>query len=350
MAIIEAIGAQEKVDFVKNLSLLVKSGKPINESFELLSTQARSPAMTKTLKLAKNKVERGVPLSEVFESSPYFGKVFVSFIRAGEESGTLDENLKHLAEWLERDSTLKKEISSATLYPKIIVSFAVILGGVLSIYILPQLVPIFSTLDVELPAATRILLFVSDLMQESGLLVFLLLGIFSVGVYLLFKFVYPLKRLMHILVLKIPVAGTITKEYQLTIIAQLITTLFKSGLTINSSLDIIANSVTNIQYQEAINKIKDRVAKGTGFAETMSEFPHLFPGVFISVVATGEQTGSYSDSFQYLADFFATRVTERTKRLPTVLEPVLLIAIGAFVAFIASAIIMPIYEVTKGLY
>ncbi len=350
MALIEAIGTQEKVDFVKNLSLLVKSGKPINESFELLANQARSPAMVKILKEAKSKIEQGTPLNEVFASSPHFGKVFVSFIRAGEESGTLDENLKHLAEWLERDSTLKKEISSATLYPKIIVSFAVILGAVLSIYILPQLVPIFSTLDVELPVATRILLFISDLMQESGFFVFLGLGVFALITYLLFKFIYPLKRMMHIIILKVPVAGVITKEYQLTIIAQLITTLFKSGLTINSSLDIIANSVTNIQYQEAIEKVKERVAKGTGFAETMSEFPHLFPGVFISVVATGEQTGSYSESFQYLADFFATRVTERTKRLPTVLEPALLIAIGAFVAFIASAIIMPIYEVTKGLY
>ncbi len=349
MAIIEAITAQEKVDFVKNLSLLVRSGKPINESFELLSGQARSSAMIKTLKIAKEKIERGTSISQVFEDSPYFGKVFTSFIRAGEESGTLDENLRHLADWLERDATLKKEINSATLYPKIIVVFAVVLGGALSFFVLPQLVPIFGTLGVNLPLSTRILLYVSNLMRDSGL--YLMIGFigFIIGIFFLFK-IRVVKRAWHIFTLKIPVLGIITKEYQLTIIAQLITTLFRSGLTINNSLEIIENSVTNIKYQEALGKVKERILRGTGFSETMNEFPDLFPSVFVSVVATGEQTGSYSESFQYLADFFASRVTERTKKLPTVLEPMLLIVIGVFVAFIASAIIMPIYEVTKGLY
>ncbi len=349
MSLLDPISPQEKVDFVKNLSLLVRSGKPINESFELLGRQARSPALKKTLDNAKDKTEKGTSLYQIFEESPHFGKVFVSFLRAGEESGTLDQNLEYLADWLERNNQLKKEIGSATLYPKIIVTFAVILGGALSVFVLPQLVPIFGTLDVALPLTTRVLLYVSELMQESG--VFVLAGLFG---FLLFFWLLlklrPIKRIWHILQLKIPVAGSIAKEYQLTIIAQLITTLFRSGLTINNSLDIISDSVTNIRYQEALNEVNERVARGTSFAEAMEAHPSLFPSVFISVVATGEETGSYGDSFKYLADFFAQRVTERTQKLPTVIEPVLLIAIGLFVAFIASAIIMPIYDVTRGLY
>ncbi len=349
MAIIEAISTQEKVDFVKNLSLLVKSGHPINESFGLLGKQARSSALKKTLINAKEKLENGSPLSQIFADSPYFGKVFVSFIRAGEESGTLEENLLNLAHWLERNNTLKKEMSSATLYPKIIVVFAVVLGGALSVFVLPQLVPIFGTLDVELPLTTRVLLFVSELMQESAGYVFGGILLLAIIVYLLLK-LRPIKRMWHSFILKMPVMGAITKDYQLTIITQLITTLFRSGLTINNSLDIIADSVTNIRYQEALDEIKIRVSKGTGFSESMEDFPNLFPAVFISVVATGEQTGSYSDSFDYLSSFFALRVTEKVQKLPTVIEPVLLILIGMFVAFIASAIIMPIYDVTRGLY
>lgn len=349
MALLEKITTQEKVDFIKNLSLLIRSGKPINESFALLSKQARSSALKKTLANAQDKTEKGTALYQIFEENPYFGKVFVSFLRAGEESGTLDKNLDYLADWLERNNKLKKDISSATLYPKIIVAFAVILGGALAVFVLPQLIPIFGTLNVDLPITTRILLWVSNLMQESGLYV--------IGGFLLFIFLIwfllkwrPIKKFWHILQLKIPVVGTITKEYQLTIIAQLITTLFRSGLTINDSLDIISDSVTNICYEESLNTIQERVAKGTSFAEAMNSYPKLFPSVFVSVVSTGEETGSYGDSFQYLADFFANRVTERTQKLPTVIEPALLIAIGLFVAFIASAIIMPIYDVTKGLY
>lgn len=349
MAIIESISPQDKVDFVKNLSLLVKSGKPINESFDLLSKQVRSATFAKILRKGKEKIERGVRLSEVFAENKCFGKVFVSFIRAGEESGTLDENLLYLAEWLERDSILKKEISSATLYPKIIVTFAVVLGGALSVFVLPQLVPIFSTLDVDLPFTTILLLNLSELMQNYGLYVITGFIVFLVMIYFIFRIRF-MKRLWHIIMLKLPVVGVISREYQLTIISQLIATLFKSGITINNSLDIISDSVTNIQYEEAVESVKERVMKGVGFAEAMNEYPHLFPSVFVSVVSTGEQTGSYSSSFGYLAEFFASRVTERTKKLPVVLEPVLLILIGVFVAFIASAIIMPIYEVTKGLY
>ncbi len=345
----ESISTQEKVDFIKNLSLLIKSGKPVNDSFDLLARQARSSTMRKTIERARDKSEKGTPLHQIFEESPHFESVFVNFIRAGEESGTLEENLNYLSEWLERQHALKKEISSATLYPKIIVSFAVLLGGALSIFVLPQLVPIFGTLDVELPVTTKILLYISDVMRESGIYVVSGVAIFFVVSYLLFK-LRPIKKLWHIVLLKIPVAKGMVKDYQLTVISQLITTLFRSGLTINASLEIISDSVTNIRYKEALDEIKVRVAKGTSFAESMKSYPELFPEVFVSVVSTGEQTGSFGVSFEYLSNFFATRLTERSKKLPVVIEPLLLICIGIFVAFVASAIIMPIYDVTKGLY
>jgi type II secretory pathway component PulF len=347
--IFDSISTQEKVDFVKNLALLIKSGKPVNESFDLLSRQARSSVMRKTLENAKEKAERGTPLHQIFEESPHFEKVFVSFIRAGEESGTLEKNLLNLTSWLERQHTLKKEIKSATLYPKIIVSFAVVLSGGLALFVLPNLVPIFATLDVELPLATRVLLYISNVMQDHGLYIIGGLAGLIFAIYLLFK-LEPLKRLWHRFLLITPVAGSMAKDYQLTVISQLISTLFRSGLTINASLEIISDSVTNTRYQDALDQIRERVAKGTSFSETLKNYPDLFSEVFISVVATGEQTGSFGESFDYLSDFFATRLTEKSKRLPVVIEPILLIGIGVFVFFIAMAIIMPIYEVTKGLY
>jgi type II secretory pathway component PulF len=347
--IFDSISTQEKVDFVKNLALLIKSGKPVNESFDLLSRQARSSVMRKTLENAKEKAERGTPLHQIFEESPHFEKVFVSFIRAGEESGTLEKNLLNLTSWLERQHTLNKEIKSATLYPKIIVSFAVVLSGGLALFVLPNLVPVFATLDVELPLATRILLYISDIMQAHGFYIIGGLVGLVFAIYLLFK-LEPLKRLWHRFLLITPVAGSMAKDYQLTVISQLISTLFRSGLTINASLEIISDSVTNTRYQDALDEIRERVAKGTSFSETLKNYPDLFSEVFISVVATGEQTGSFGESFDYLSDFFATRLTEKSKRLPVVIEPILLIGIGVFVFFIAMAIIMPIYEVTKGLY
>ncbi len=349
MPLFESIKTQEKVDLVRNLSLLVKSGTPINESFSLLAAQTRSSAMRKALLEARDKTEQGTPLNRVFKENKNFDNVFASFIRAGEESGTLDENLLFLGDWLDRQNSLQKEMNAATLYPKIIVVFAVILGGALSVLVLPRLVPIFATLDVQLPWTTRILLWISEAVQNQGALLFgSLISVFIVF-YLLSK-LKPVKRALDIIYLKIPVFGSLFQEYQLTIISQLTATLFKSGLTIRQTLDIVKDSVTNTKYKESLLKVKERVEGGTNFSGAMEEFPDLYPSVFTSVVATGEKTGSFSEAFEYLAEFFSGKVTEKTKKLPTVIEPVLLIMIGMFVAFIASAIILPIYEVTKGLY
>jgi type IV pilus assembly protein PilC len=348
MPIFEKIKIQEKVDFVRNLSLLIKSGNPINESFDLLGKQARNPALKKMLLRARIKVEQGTSIHQIFEEDNNFDNVFVSFIRAGEESGTLDENLVFLGDWLERQNDLQKEMSSATLYPKIIIVFATILGGGLSVFVLPQLTAVFDGLDVEFPITTIILLWFTDMMEKHGLSI--ILGIIGavIIIYLLLKLV-PIRRLYDKLMLRLPVFGSLNQEYQLTIISQLAAILFKSGLPVRQTLTIVGESVTNLQYMDSIRKVIKKVEKGTKLSQAIEGEPHLYPEIFISVVATGESTGSFGESLSYLANFFGDRVSYRTKRIPVVIEPILLILIGLFVAFIASAIVLPVYQITTGI-
>jgi len=348
MPLFQKISTQDKVDLIRNLSLLVKSGAPIDQSFEILSDQP-NPFLKKVLMEGKKKIEKGVSISDVFSNNRNFDEVFISFIRAGEESGTLSKNLDYLADWLEGKNTLEKEISSATLYPKIIIVLAAILGLGLTVLVLPKMLPIFSTLDVTLPFTTRILLFVSNLVIDNSLL--LVLGLIVLG--LSFFFLSKVKKIRLYAfraLLRTPVIGPLMKDYQLAIIAQLIAVLLRSGTPINKILEIVRDSVTNSEYREALDEVVIRVRKGTSLYESIKKKPLLFPGLFASVVAVGEETGSLGESFEYLARFFTARVKEKTAKLPTVIEPMLLILIGIFVAFIASAIIMPIYEVTKGLY
>ncbi len=346
---LESIKTQEKVDFVKNISLLVKSGKPINDSLSLLAEQARNPKLKRTLTDAKNKVETGTSLYKAFEEDKNFGKIFTSFIKAGEESGTLEKNLKHLADWLEKSNNLKKKISSATLYPKIVIVFALVLGMGLTVFILPQMESIFAGLDVEMHASTRFLMWVSETVQNHGHLVFGSIFLFIFSIWMLLK-LRPVRRIWDKIKLKLPVVGSITKEYQLTIISQLIATLFGSGLTITDTLDIIAGSVTNTQYEESIRNVRKTIITGGSLREAIEGRPDLYPSIFISLVATGEQTGSFGESFSYLAKFYSERVSQRVERLPNILEPILLIGIGVMVAFIAASVILPVYQVTEGLY
>ncbi len=340
------ISTQEKIDLARNLSLLVKSGTPIDRSFGILAGQS-GPVLKKILTEGKKKIERGTPISEIFEGNPNFDRIFVNFIRAGEESGSLVENFDFLVNWLEGKNNLERGMSSATLYPKIIVVFAVLLGLGLSVFILPQIIPVFGALDVELPITTRALLFVSNLITENTLIVFSgLIGIFIIG-KLLLK-LNLIKRIVHKMLIRIPVVGPLLIDYQLAIITYLAAILLRSGFTINKTLGSVGGSITNSEYRDAIDEVTIRAEKGSSLFQSFKNFPMLFPALFINIVSVGEETGSLADSFDYLSKFYFERVKEKTTRLPVVIEPILLIAIGLFVAFIASAIILPIYEVTRG--
>lgn len=349
MPLFNKVSTQEKRDFVKTLALLIKSGSPINESFEILAKQARSSALKNILKKAQERTEKGTPIYQVFEEDPNFEKAFSSFIRAGEESGTLDKNLKHLAGWLDRKQNLEREMSSATFYPKIILIFSVFLGGGLTFFVLPRLTPIFAALDVELPLPSRMLLYMSNFIQHRGLDLILGIIAFLLIIYLISK-IERVREIFDDLILKVPIVGSFVKDYQLAVISQLISTLFGSGLMVTKILDITSESVPNRTFKKSLEHVKRRIVKGDPFSMALNDFPNLYPSVYISIITTGEETGSFVDSFAYLADFFSSVITDKTKKLPVILEPVILILIGLFVAFIASAILLPIYQITQGFY
>ena len=349
MGITNKITTQEKKDFVKTWALLIKTGNPINETLEILSKQIRSPIFKETLKKAKERTEKGTPIHQVFEENPHFEKAFASFIRAGEESGSLSKTLQHLIDWLERKNNLEKDISSATLYPKIIIIFAFLLGGGLTFFVLPKLTPIFASLGINLPLVSRILLSSSQFIQNNGVVVVIGFLFFILFIYLLSK-IKKIRDSFDYFVLKIPVVGELVSLYQLTIISQLISTLFESGLMVTEIIDITIESTSNKAYKDSLEEVKEKIIKGDPFSRALSVYPDLYPSIYISIITTGEETGSFTESFKYLADFFSSAITEKTKKIPVVLEPIILIFIGLFVAFVASAIILPIYQVTQGLY
>jgi len=347
MSLFNKISTEEKKDFIGALALLIKSGTPINEAFDLLSKQTRSSVLKKVFKKAKERTEKGTPIYQVFEEDKNFEMVFSSFIRAGEESGSLDQSLDFLASWLEKKSSLEREINSTTLYPKIVLTFALLLGTGLAFFVLPKLTLIFASLNTELPLTSKILLFLADFIQAHGLAIFL-------GIIAVIVFFYGITRIKAVriffdkVILRTPIAGNFVKLYQLTIISQLISVLFNSGLMITKILEIASESASNSAYKKSLEHIKTRITRGDSFSSAINDFPQLYPDIYSNIITTGEATGSFERSFAYLADFFLSKLTEKTKQLPIILEPVILIVIGIFVAFIASAIILPIYQVTQG--
>jgi type IV pilus assembly protein PilC len=343
------ISQRDLTDFAKNFSVMTKTGMPVNESLATLAEQSRSRRLHAMLDAVRKDVITGQSLTESFtKHRKHVGDVFIGLIKAGESSGTLEENLSFLADWLERSSDLHQEVRAATLYPKFVMSAAVVLGGWLTIYILPKLVPFFRELRVELPLPTKLLLGFA-VWVETWWFAAIFLIIAAVAGMLFARRLGPVRARIDAISIRIPAIGKLIADYQLSLISQLFWTLFKSGLAISEVISITADAATNMRYRAALAGARSRMAKGTMLADALREYPDLFPKNFVNIVATGEKSGTLDDSFKYLSAFYEKEVRAKTKKLPTVIEPVLLVLIAGAITFIALSIIMPIYKLTSGL-
>jgi len=339
---------EEKLEFARNLKLLIDSGITINQGLATLIEQTRPGPLRNFLIEAKRRVEAGSSLSSILKESKQFDPIFVNFIKAGEESGRLSECLNYLSQWLDNHITLRKEISSVTFYPKVLIIFATIVALGLSFFVLPKIATILKGLHVKPFVTTRILIAISDILKVYG--IHLVLGIvILIFLFLILMRIPATKKIIDILAIKLPVIGVFVRDYQLALISQVAFTLYRSGIPSGKIFQLTAKACSNFCYLQSMEKIADSVIKGTPPSKAMKKFSHLFPPLFISVIALGEETGTLERSFSYLGNFFQERLLRRTRLLPTIIEPILLIIIGLAIAFIASAIILPIYEVTRGI-
>jgi type IV pilus assembly protein PilC len=337
---------EDQVEFAKNLSMLLHGGVSIDEAIRSLADQARSYNLKRSLLEISGRLSKGVSLySAMCESPGEFSTVVRSLVRAGELSGSLSENLNFLAEWLNRDRTLRKEINAVTLYPKLVISATIILGIGLIAFVLPRLVPMFQGLHVQLPAITQFILSMSVFMQHNW---FTMLSaiLLIVAIFIIARLIKPIKYIMDRSYIHIPYVGDMIRDYQLALFSQLMATLLKSGLTLDEALEIACTGTNNLYYFKALTDMRSRLINGVFMTETINMYPDLYPPNFVNLVAVGEKSGSLEESFFNLAEFYTREINTKTKTLPVIIEPVLLVIIGVAVATLALSIVLPIYKLT----
>ncbi len=341
--------AQDQINFARDLAILLRSGVTLNEAVQLLRTQAKSSSMKKLLDEVVNDVARGTPLSVTLQkSSIRLRSVFISMVKAGEVSGTLVNNLLFLADWLERNLQLRREVKSVTLYPKIVFTAAIMLGTALAVFILPRLIPVFEGMKIKLPFITRMVLASAVFVRQYS--VWIILGLlFIVALYMMLSKIKFTRRILQKIYLATPFFGGLIRAYELALYSQLMHVLLKSGLTINESFEIASTESSNVPYQDSFFVVRDRLIKGVSLSDSIADFPKLYPGNFISIITVGEKTGTIEGSFESLADFYNKQINTKTKDLPTILEPILLVSIGIIVGLIALSIILPIYTLSGSL-
>ena len=331
----------------RHLAIMIKSGLSLTEALRITVDSSRG-----TLRVILEDILRSVTSGRSFgdaleDHRKHFSGLFVSAVRAGEVSGTLEANLEHLALQLEKDREIAGKVKGAMLYPMIVLIATFVLGLVISFVVLPQIIPLFKGLGQELPITTRWLIAFANLVEQHGtaLLIGIVVGVVFFVWFLRRPFVRPVT---HALFLRVPIIKHITIATNLARFSRTLGLLLKSGLRIDEAMEIMKQSLSNVYYKRAMHEVGTRVTKGSTLYEILEQHPMLFPIVLIHMVRVGEESGKLEDTLLYLGDYYEMEVDNATKALSTIIEPLLLIFIGLAVGFLALSIITPIYNITGG--
>jgi type II secretory pathway component PulF len=321
----------QKAVFAKNLAVMLKSGLVISEALEIAESSAEGK-FKKVLAGVVLSVKSGNSFSKSLSDYPKaFSTLMISSVRAGESSGTLEENLEN--------------VKGAMLYPVVVLIAAFVLGMVISFLVLPKIIPLFEGLNVDLPITTRALIWFTHFVEANGFLLFL--GIVGVIVFLAWlvrqKFTKPIT---HWLFLHTPILKGVVRNSNVARFCRTLGTLLRSGLNIDEALEITKNTVSNYYYQRALAQVSVRVGKGFKLSKDLAQFSAHFPVMVTRMIRVGEESGKLDETMLYLAHYYEVEVDTSTKSLATTIEPVLLIFIGLVVGFLALSIITPIYDIT----
>jgi len=340
---------RDKILFARNLSAMVAAGLPLSRGLSVMERQTKNKKFKGVLKELNDSVRSGRTLSVALaDHGKIFPNFFVSMVKAGEESGKLPDALSAIAGQMERVHQLKRKIRGAMMYPSVVIVAMIIVGIVMLIFVVPTLTSTFEELNIDLPLSTRSIIAVSDFLGAhtvisiSGLLVVALLVVVVAkrpgG-----------KKFFELVFLKTPLIGTLIKETNSAQTARTLSSLLTSGVEVVSAIGITKDVIQNSQFRAVLEKAEEQIQKGTTMADTFSEHENIYPVLFIEMMRVGEEVGNLSKMLNDVAEFYEGEVAQKTNDMSTIIEPFLIMFIGAVVGFFAISMISPIYSISAGI-
>ncbi len=343
------VSLSEKIMFTNNLSGMLSAGISLNRGLSILEKQSTNAAFVNVMHDLGEEISKGNTLSEGMKKYPkVFSGIFIPMIHAGEESGGLPKTLKEVGLSLKKAYDLNKKIKGAMTYPTIIIFAMFVIGVFMMIYVVPTLTKTFKDLGTELPSSTKAIIWISDTLSQHILLFLFLVGaIVALSIFL--SKLKIIQRYFDLFILYIPVIGKIVKEVNTARTARTLSSLLLSGVNISNSLSITEEVLQNVHYKELIHKSISSIEKGDVLSASFKENIFLYPVMMGEMIEVGEETGNLSKMLLDIADFYENEVDNKTKDLSTIIEPVLMLLIGAAVGVFAISMIKPMYSVMDSL-
>lgn len=332
------------VIFTRQLSSLIESGVNILDSFNIVSNQTPNKYLKAVLNDVASKIKDGKSLSESLSTHPYlFSNLYTSMIHSGEVGGNIEQALKRLADFLEKEEEFKNSIRTALTYPFFVFSVSALTVIILLGFVIPRLVSMFEDMGQVLPLPTKILINVSGFLRGYW---WLILAFIFVSIPLLKRLYYKPqgKALLDKFRLKLPILGIIVLKTEVGRLMRTLSLLLSSGIPIVYSLDISISVLENQILKLEVQKFKERIADGLSFSECLSG-SKLFPVFVTNIVMVGEETGALEMSLMRIADGYEKEVDRSLKALTRILEPAIILIMGLIVGFIVLSMLLPIFQI-----
>ncbi len=338
------INAHQKIIFAKNLGLMMRAGLSVTRALSVMGKQSKSKPFKKLLADLEISVSHGKTLSESLKKWPkIFSNLFVSMIKAGEESGNVAGSLEIISNQMEKSYLLAKKVRGALIYPAVIISVMIVIAVLLLIFMVPTLTATFEGLGVELPLATRILIYLSDFFVENTLAV-LSTAVFLIASIVIFWRTRIGRNLSDAISVRLPAIGEMVKEFESARTARTLSSLLSSGVEIVVALDVTIDVLQNHLYKNVLMRVRMAIEKGEPMSAIFIEYGRLYPLFVGEMIAVGEETGKISEMLAGVADYYEAEVDQKTKDLSTIIEPVLMIIVGIGVGIFAIAMLAPTYS------
>ncbi len=342
------VKSQELITATQNLSSMLKAGLSLSRSLSILIRQTRNNNFQKILEDIRSRIESGENFGSALEKHPKaFSDLYVAMVRSGEEGGTLSDVLETLGRQMEKTHKLKKKIKGAMMYPSVIICVMVVIAILMILFIVPTLSDAFADMDAELPTLTQMVIDFSDFLVEHTLLT--LGSAFFVIVMIILFFVKTAvgRRLFDLIILYVPVIKNIVKESNSAHTTRTLSSLLASGVDAVTALDITKDVIQNYYYKPVIEQAKKQIQKGEPISQVFIDNEKLYPVLVGEMMAVGEETGQVDGMLNQIAEFYESEVDQKTEDLSTIIEPVLMVIVGAAVGIFAVSMLTPMYSILE---
>lgn len=340
---------KEKMLFTRNLAVMVASGLPVPRALHNLSVQTKNKRFSKILVGVSEDLQSGMTLGDALAKQPgVFNELFVNMVAVGEVSGNLEEVLDILATQLEKENDLLSKVRGALVYPAVILVAMIGVGVLMLTYILPKITSVFEDMNVTLPATTRFIMALSDFLINNWILAIIMVIVLVFGIRFFAKTALG-KSFFGRLYLLLPILGPIVVKVNCARFSRIYSSLLSSGVPVTNALAIVERTLTNVHYKKAMGVAREEIQKGVNLSDILLRYPKLFPVLVPQIIQVGEETGKTEMVLGRLASFYEEEVSQITKNMSSIIEPILMLLIGAGVGFFAVAMLQPMYSVLENI-